>query len=1180
MALPRSVLLALVLAAAPSSAQNLLARMNCGGPLVSDALGRPWAADGPYLPGVRGGYEDGVALTTAFLTDGQAIGGPATTRRNVLASARAGWTAYRFEVPDGDYVLRLSFAEFVAQGPGLRVMDLVLEGQPLATALDLAATFGVQYGGELTRLVTVVDGRLDLEATAGSGGDPRLDGSFLNGIELWSAPAAWPAPPEVRELVAEPSYGANLLSWAPEDTPVAGWRVWRAPAPASKTLAATPPGAEWTRLADLPCAPTRFHDRTAPAGEQLYRVAALGLDGRVGPRSPLVSAATLAPATTSLPRYRITLSAADQLFLDANILAQPDEEVPATFQAEGAPVAAETRYRGNTSRYLSKKAWKLKFSEETAYHGRRELNLKASFLDPALIREALASRLFQAVGVNAFDVEPVHLEVNGRYLGVFNQAEELDEDFFARRARSTTGDLFEAESNLTLLGTSEEYAARYDKKTNESTGHAELIAWIEFLNAPPGPEFTRELADGLDLDAYLGYLAVIAWIADRDSILHNYYLYRDHELGRWEVLPWDNDVSFALVPSQLELSILLGTSAVPGDQQNRLREVVLARPELLWRFCQKVAELEERFASPDRFSAEVDAATNARRADAHADPFKYGWESDEPYEADIVNLRTYAERRAPHVDAEIALVQPASPPTPVWLNEFAAERQTLVTDEQGEAEDWLELFNAGASPLDVGGWRLSDDLGDPARWMIPSGTSIPAGGHLVVWCDGEPADGPLHANFTLAAAGGELGLFDASGALRDFASWTRQAPELARGRWRDGGAYFETLATPTPGFANTLAGNLPPRLAWVEHRPAVPRSIDAVTITCEARDADGLGTVELAWRADGGAFTHVSLAPLGASRFGATLPAQPVGTVIDYWLRATDTLGAETLQPPEGAAQPFTFTVVDPGFDLLRVNELVASNATTASDELGDFDDWIELWNGTAQPIDLGGMFLSDDLGNPTKWEFPVGSVIGAGGYLLVWADDEPLEGPLHATFRLGAGGEAVGLFDTLARGNGLVDGFAFGAQTSDVAFGALPDGGALRFLLPAASPGATNLPASGASHAYRPAPPATNALALAALGATEVGGSLSVEVSLAPSGAAGFFVAALAPDSSAVAGGTLLVASPPFASVPFTADGAGSAFPSLAIPNDPGLVGLAFFSQAFVLGGALSNGLVTTIGP
>ena len=223
MAPVRSVLLALALVPAPHAAQGLVARVNCGGPLVTDALGRPWTADGPYQPGVRAGYVGGVALTTAFLTDGQAIGGPDSTRRRVLASARAGWSAYRFEVPDGDYVLRLSLAEFVVQGPGLRVMDLTLEGQPLATELDLAATFGVQYGGELTRLVTVTDGRLDLEAASGPGGDPRVDGPLVNGIELWQAPATWPAPPAVNGRVAQPSYAANLLTWAPEDTPVAGW---------------------------------------------------------------------------------------------------------------------------------------------------------------------------------------------------------------------------------------------------------------------------------------------------------------------------------------------------------------------------------------------------------------------------------------------------------------------------------------------------------------------------------------------------------------------------------------------------------------------------------------------------------------------------------------------------------------------------------------------------------------------------------------------------------------------------------------------------------------------------------------------------------------------------------------------------------------------------------------------
>ncbi|MCC5842396.1 MAG: lamin tail domain-containing protein, partial [Opitutales bacterium] len=70
----------------------------------------------------------------------------------------------------------------------------------------------------------------------------------------------------------------------------------------------------------------------------------------------------------------------------------------------------------------------------------------------------------------------------------------------------------------------------------------------------------------------------------------------------------------------------------------------------------------------------------------------------------------------------------------------------------------------------------------------------------------------------------------------------------------------------------------------------------------------------------------------------------------------------------------------------VRINEVMASNGTTLADDDGDFEDWIELYNYGTEPVDLSGWGLSDSYNNPFKWTFPVGTTIGAGDYLLVWA--------------------------------------------------------------------------------------------------------------------------------------------------------------------------------------------------
>ena len=139
------------------------------------------------------------------------------------------------------------------------------------------------------------------------------------------------------------------------------------------------------------------------------------------------------------------------------------------------------------------------------------------------------------------------------------------------------------------------------------------------------------------------------------------------------------------------------------------------------------------------------------------------------------------------------------------------------------------------------------------------------------------------------------------------------------------------------------------------------------------------------------------------------------------------------------------------------INEFMADNGTTVADPQGHFDDWIEIYNPGSGTIDLGGMYLTDDLLNPTQWQFPAGTFLGADSYLLVWADEDVLDNPsgLHANFKLSAGGEEIALFS--ADGTTLLDSIAFGSQTEDISYGRFPNGGSPWYFMDSPSPNAAN---------------------------------------------------------------------------------------------------------------------------
>ncbi len=139
----------------------------------------------------------------------------------------------------------------------------------------------------------------------------------------------------------------------------------------------------------------------------------------------------------------------------------------------------------------------------------------------------------------------------------------------------------------------------------------------------------------------------------------------------------------------------------------------------------------------------------------------------------------------------------------------------------------------------------------------------------------------------------------------------------------------------------------------------------------------------------------------------------------------------------------------------LRINEICVSNSDSFSDAAGNSPDWIELYNSAQTDVDLSGFGLSDGKKNLFKYTFPEGTILPAGGYLVVCCDDAIVqnEGEHHAPFKLSATGETVYLTHPA---NGTVDLVEAPACDTDVCYGRYENGSQnLSFLSP--TPGETN---------------------------------------------------------------------------------------------------------------------------
>ncbi len=129
------------------------------------------------------------------------------------------------------------------------------------------------------------------------------------------------------------------------------------------------------------------------------------------------------------------------------------------------------------------------------------------------------------------------------------------------------------------------------------------------------------------------------------------------------------------------------------------------------------------------------------------------------------------------------------------------------------------------------------------------------------------------------------------------------------------------------------------------------------------------------------------------------------------------------------------------GITPVRINEVSAANSIYVND-LYKRNDWVELYNTTDSPVDIAGMYLSDNAGKPRKYQITaaegVSTVIPAFGYTVVWCDKLASVSQIHASFKLAAEG---GLVMITAEDGAWADTLSYGPHSGTESFGRYPDG-------------------------------------------------------------------------------------------------------------------------------------------
>ncbi len=129
----------------------------------------------------------------------------------------------------------------------------------------------------------------------------------------------------------------------------------------------------------------------------------------------------------------------------------------------------------------------------------------------------------------------------------------------------------------------------------------------------------------------------------------------------------------------------------------------------------------------------------------------------------------------------------------IVINEIMAKNESVVADQSGDYDDWIELYNLSASNVSTSGLFLSDDSTNLLKWPIPEKT-IPSDDYLIIWADNDSDQEGLHANFKLSSSGENLFLSYDSLSILDAVSFSTQNPDMAFARIPNGtGPFVESI---------------------------------------------------------------------------------------------------------------------------------------------------------------------------------------------------------------------------------------------------------------------------------------------------------------------------------------------------------------------------------------------------
>lgn len=343
---------------------------------------------------------------------------------------------------------------------------------------------------------------------------------------------------------------------------------------------------------------------------------------------------------SQIPQYSVTMSNADyELLYTRDIFSDVYLNSPFTSN-DTLYSGARIRFKGHSTRYYPKKAYRVRMATTQLFYGIRDLNFNAMYTDKSLIREKLAWDLFADLNAVVPFCYHANFKINSELKGLFVLIDKVDRYFLTNRG-FTLGNLYNADDTYTKADLTIQpdslLKLYYSKEFGTAGDYTDLKQLIQELNTAPDDLFAETVIQLFDTTSILNWFTVNTLTMMGDSYNKNYNLYHDTTRlsQQWIIIPWDYDLSWGRTgdytkpyPSSLLNDGFAYTFPPLSGPSNVLKDRWMANSQLKEKFRVHLKNALDNIFTESRIHPRIDSLATLIQNDVAADPQKWGTMQD------------------------------------------------------------------------------------------------------------------------------------------------------------------------------------------------------------------------------------------------------------------------------------------------------------------------------------------------------------------------------------------------------------------------------------------------------------------------------------------------------------------------------------------------------------------------